>query len=66
MTKTLPSTAVYAWTTLISALLCTPLALFMEGGQLRAGMAAAIAKVSLAISIPIEQQQDHLWFVLLL
>eukprot|EP00877_Chromochloris_zofingiensis_P001947 jgi/Chrzof1/11753/Cz06g08130.t1_TPT len=45
MTKTLGSTAVYAYTTLISALICIPFALFFEGGALKAGAQAAIAKV---------------------
>lgn len=45
MTKTLNSTAVYAYTTLISAIVCTPFAIGMEGGALQAGAAAAIAKV---------------------
>lgn len=43
MTKTLDSTAVYAYTTLISALICTPLALIVEGPALAAGVDAAIA-----------------------
>lgn len=45
MTKTLDSTAVYAYTTLISMIICVPIALTMEGGALAAGTAAAIAKV---------------------
>lgn len=45
MTKTLDSTAVYAYTTLISAIVCTPFALGFEGPSLQAGAAAAIAKV---------------------
>ncbi|KAF8065957.1 hypothetical protein HT031_003018 [Scenedesmus sp. PABB004] len=45
MTKTLDSTAVYAYTTLISAIVCVPIALGMEGGLLQAGAAAAIQKV---------------------
>ena len=45
MTKTLDSTAVYAYTTLISMLICVPIALAMEGSSLAAGAQAAIAKV---------------------
>lgn len=45
MTKTLDSTAVYAYTTLISMIVCLPFAIGMEGGLLQAGAAAAIAKV---------------------
>eukprot|EP00878_Enallax_costatus_P001378 GHUV01001528.1.p1 GENE.GHUV01001528.1~~GHUV01001528.1.p1 ORF type:complete len:401 (+),score=111.93 GHUV01001528.1:253-1455(+) len=45
MTKTLDSTAVYAYTTLISMVVCLPFAIGMEGGLLKAGAAAAIAKV---------------------
>jgi diaminopimelate decarboxylase/solute carrier family 35 protein E1 len=45
MTKSLPSTAVYAYTTLISMIVCLPFAIGMEGPQLQAGAAAAIAKV---------------------
>lgn len=45
MTKTLDSTAVYAYTTLISVLICVPLALMAEGSMLMDGMNAAIAKV---------------------
>ncbi|KAI8477039.1 MAG: plastid triose phosphate/phosphate translocator [Monoraphidium minutum] len=45
MTKTLDSTAVYAYTTLISMLICVPIALVMEGSLLGAGAQAAIAKV---------------------
>ncbi len=45
MTKTLNSTAVYAWTTLISCLICVPWALWAEGPTLAAGAEAAIAKV---------------------
>jgi hypothetical protein len=37
MTKTLDSTAVYAYTTLISMLICVPIALVMEGAGLGAG-----------------------------
>lgn len=43
--KNLDSTAIYAYTTLISVLICTPLALIFEGPQLAAGMQTAIAKV---------------------
>jgi len=39
MTKTLDSTAVYAYTTLISMIICVPIALVMEGGALSAGAA---------------------------
>lgn len=46
MTKTLDSTAVYAYTTLISAIVCLPFALIAEGPILQSGAAAAIAKVS--------------------
>jgi len=45
MTKTLDSTAVYAYTTLISMLVCSPFMFIMEGSQLAAGAQAAIAKV---------------------
>lgn len=45
MTKSLDSTAVYAWTTLISVLICVPCALLVEGSQLAAGVDLAIAKV---------------------
>lgn len=45
MTKTLDSTAVYAYTTAISVLICVPLALAAEGGMLIEGMNVAIAKV---------------------
>lgn len=37
MTKTLDSTALYAYTTLISVLICTPLALLAEGSALAKG-----------------------------
>jgi len=43
--KNLDSTANYAWTTLISALICVPMALIFEGPTLQKGMSAAIAKV---------------------
>lgn len=45
MTKTLDGTAVYAYTTLISCLICVPWALLAEGGTLIEGAKAAIAKV---------------------
>mmetsp|Transcript_17319 Transcript_17319/g.29594 ORF Transcript_17319/g.29594 Transcript_17319/m.29594 type:complete len:396 (-) Transcript_17319:709-1896(-) len=45
MTKSLDSTAVYAWTTLISVFICVPLALLMEGSLLTAGMNTAILQV---------------------
>lgn len=50
MTKTLDSTAVYAYTTLISAIVCVPIALGAEGAVLQSGAAAAIAKVRFALS----------------
>lgn len=43
--KDLDSTAVYAWTTLISCLICVPAALIFEGPRLKAGLDAA-AKVN--------------------
>lgn len=45
MTKSLDSTALYAYTTLISVLICTPLALLAEGSALSKGIETAIAKV---------------------
>ncbi len=45
MTKSLDSTAVYAYTTLISVIICVPWALLAEGGSLAAGIDAAVAKV---------------------
>lgn len=45
MTKTLDSTSVYAYTTLISVVICAPLALIFEGSTLVEGSKAAIAKV---------------------
>ncbi len=45
MTKTLDGTAVYAYTTLISCLICVPWALLAEGSTLIEGAKAAIAKV---------------------
>ncbi|GAX83747.1 hypothetical protein CEUSTIGMA_g11172.t1 [Chlamydomonas eustigma] len=45
MSKTLSSTALYAYTTLISVLICVPLALLAEGSTLVAGANAAIATV---------------------
>jgi solute carrier family 35 protein E1 len=45
MTKTLDGTAVYAYTTLISCLICIPWALLAEGSTLVEGANAAIAKV---------------------
>ncbi|GFR48233.1 hypothetical protein Agub_g10095 [Astrephomene gubernaculifera] len=45
MTKSLDGTAVYAYTTLISVLICLPWALFAEGSSLAAGVQTAIAKV---------------------
>lgn len=41
--KNLDSTAIYAWTTLISVLICVPGALIFEGATLRKGVEAAIA-----------------------
>lgn len=38
--KNLNSTAVYAWTTLISVLICVPAALIMEGPRLRVAVDA--------------------------
>eukprot|EP00873_Tetraselmis_striata_P001940 jgi/Tetstr1/422204/TSEL_013056.t1 len=43
--KQLGSTGIYAWTTLISALLCIPGTLYFEGPRLQAGIEAAVAKV---------------------
>eukprot|EP01025_Chloroclados_australasicus_P020347 TRINITY_DN2145_c0_g1_i1.p1 TRINITY_DN2145_c0_g1~~TRINITY_DN2145_c0_g1_i1.p1 ORF type:complete len:412 (-),score=33.91 TRINITY_DN2145_c0_g1_i1:323-1558(-) len=43
--KDLDSTAVYAYTTLISCFICAPGVFFFEGKTLKAGMDAAIAKV---------------------
>ncbi|GLI60501.1 hypothetical protein VaNZ11_002664 [Volvox africanus] len=45
MTKTLDGTAVYAYTTLISVLICLPWALIAEGSTLVEGCKAAVAKV---------------------
>lgn len=45
MTKSLDSTAVYAYTTLISVIICVPAALLAEGSLLAEGTKAAIAKV---------------------
>jgi Tpt phosphate/phosphoenolpyruvate translocator len=42
--KNLDSTANYAWTTLISVLICVPAALIFEGKHLQAGINAALAK----------------------
>jgi hypothetical protein len=47
MTKTLDSTAVYAYTTLISMIVCVPIALIAEGPALQGAAAAAIAKVGM-------------------
>jgi Tpt phosphate/phosphoenolpyruvate translocator len=41
----LDSTAIYAYTTLISCFVCVPLALILEGQALMAGVQSAIAKV---------------------
>ncbi|KIZ02914.1 Triose phosphate/phosphate translocator [Monoraphidium neglectum] len=43
MTKTLDSTAVYSYTTLISLIICLPVALAMEGESLTAGAQAAVS-----------------------
>lgn len=43
--KNLDSTAIYAYTTLISMCICVPLALIFEGPQLAAGATKAIAQV---------------------
>ncbi|KAG2424566.1 hypothetical protein HXX76_014446 [Chlamydomonas incerta] len=45
MTKSLDGTAVYAYTTLISVLICVPWALMAEGGTLVEGAKAAVAAV---------------------
>ena len=42
--KNLDSTAIYAYTTLISVLICVPAALIAEGSRLPAGVDAALAK----------------------
>lgn len=39
--KDLDSTAIYAWTTLISVLICVPAAIIFEGGSLKAGLQTA-------------------------
>lgn len=41
--KDLDSTAIYAYTTLISALICVPAAVIFEGGALKAGIDKAAA-----------------------
>ena len=41
--KDLDSTAIYAWTTLISVLICVPLAAIFEGPALKAGIDRAAA-----------------------
>lgn len=43
--KNLDSTAIYAWTTFISLIICLPGALIFEGPTLMAGIDAAVAKV---------------------
>jgi len=48
MTKTLDSTAVYAYTTLISMLICVPIALLAEGPALAEGARVAIERVGAA------------------
>ena len=42
--KDVRSTAIYAWTTLISVLICVPGALILEGPKLQAGIDAALKK----------------------
>ncbi len=42
--KNLDSTAIYAYTTLISVLICVPAALIAEGPRLSAGIDSALAK----------------------
>ena len=42
--KDLSSTAIYAWTTLISVLICVPGALIFEGAKLRSGIDLALQK----------------------
>ena len=42
--KDLSSTAIYAWTTLISVLICVPGALIFEGPRLKAGIDVALKK----------------------
>lgn len=39
--KDLDSTAIYAWTTLISVLICVPAAIIFEGGALKDGLTKA-------------------------
>ena len=51
MSKTLSSTALYAYTTLISVLICLPLALIAEGATLQKGIDAAIVAVGWAVHI---------------
>ena len=46
--KDLGSTALYAYTTVISVVVCAPLALIMEGKALPAGVKAAVAKLGWA------------------
>lgn len=43
--KNLPSTSLYAYTTLISLVICLPMALAVEGSGLMAGYHAAVAQV---------------------
>lgn len=59
MTKTLDSTAVYAYTTLISMIVCLPFALIAEGPALQAGAAAAIAKVGAASVVSSAAANTH-------
>lgn len=42
--KNLDSTAIYAYTTLVSTIICVPAALIVEGPTLRAGVDKALAK----------------------
>mmetsp|Transcript_8750 Transcript_8750/g.22544 ORF Transcript_8750/g.22544 Transcript_8750/m.22544 type:complete len:153 (+) Transcript_8750:3-461(+) len=46
--KSLSSTSLYAYTTVISVALCLPLAMVMEGRALQGGVAAAVAKLGAA------------------
>jgi hypothetical protein len=57
MTKTLDSTAVYAYTTLISMIVCLPFAVIAEGSALQAGAAAAIQKVGGSGALGVEGLQ---------
>jgi diaminopimelate decarboxylase/solute carrier family 35 protein E1 len=50
MTKTLASTSVYAYTTLISVIICVPLALIFEGGALVEGSKVCVCVYAHACS----------------